>query len=170
MNITIEFEKLSLVPISRNFADQIFQEFTDEITVFMYPKSPATIEETYDFIDKALQSMQNDQELQMVVIDKQTGEFLGCAGLHSINSETPELGIWIKKSAHGQKYGREAVTALVNWARENLNYKYLKYPVDKNNIASRKIPESLGGVVEDEYIKTTPEGKKLDEVEYRIYR
>ena len=43
------------------------------------------------------------------------------------------------------------------------------YPVDKKNISSRKIPESLGGIIETEYKTTNMAGKILDEVEYRIY-
>ncbi len=170
MNIVIESERLMLAPITREFAEQIFREFTENITTYMYPKSPSKIKETYEFIDKAIKNMEENKELQMVVLDKSTKEFLGCVGLHSINTKTPELGIWIKKGAHGKKYGREAVATIADWAKNNLTFKYLKYPVDKNNITSRKIPEFLGGVIEAEYKQTTPYGKQLDEVEYRIYK
>lgn len=34
------------------------------------------------------------------------------------------------------------------WAQDNILFDYLLYPVNKDNIPSRKITESLGGVVE----------------------
>lgn len=36
-----------------------------------------------------------------------------------------------------------------------VEYKYLKYPIDKANIPSQKLAEKLGGKVEDEYITTS---------------
>jgi len=78
-----------------------------------------------------------------VILDKNTQEFFGCVGLHIKNPVAPELGIRIKKSAFGKKIGREAVAGLTNRARENLDFEYLFYPVDRDNIGSRKIAESL---------------------------
>jgi len=75
----------------------------------------------------------------------------------------------IKKSAHGNKYGREAVRGLKEWIDDHMKYRYISYPVDRKNIPSRKIPESLGGIVEAEYEKESQSGNILDVVEYRIY-
>ncbi len=135
----------------------------------MFPKPPDVIDETLEFIRSARSKMQVGEDLPVVVLSRSTGEFLGCAGIHHLDTETPELGIWIKASAHGNKYGLEAVTALTGWARANLLFDYLMYPVDRRNVASRKIPESLGGLVEAEYEKTNASGAVLDTLEYRIY-
>jgi len=170
LKIIIETKRLLLVPISLDFDKEIFKEFTSEITLFMFPKTAEKIEETQEFINSALGKIQKGEELQMVVLKKDTREFLGCAGLHHIDTPTPELGIWIKKSAHGNGYGREAVADLKKWADDNLKYDYLLYPVDKNNISSRKIAESLGGVIEREVDKENMSGNILHKVEYRIYR
>lgn len=168
-NLLIESERLKLIPTSEGYANDIFREFTDEITQFMYPRTSETIDDTLDFITLSKQKMEKGEELQVVILNKITGEFLGHGGITRINTDTPELGIWIKKSAHGNKYGREAVILLKDWAEKNLKYKYLMYPVDKRNISSRKIAESLGGVIEAEYKKNNMAGNILDEVEYRIY-
>lgn len=166
----IETDRLLLVPISLDFDKDIFREFTKEITVYMSPKPPDKIEETREFIKSSLEKMKKNEDLQMVVLKKDTKEFLGCAGLHRVNTPTPELGIWIKKSAHGNGYGKEAVFGLKKWANENLHYECLIYPVDKDNLPSRKIPESLGGVIEKEFDKKKLSGNILHEVEYRIYK
>lgn len=168
MNISIQTDRLSLVPVSRDYAQDIYREFTKEITTFMYPKPADKIEETYKFIDESIVKNNAGKQLQIVILDKKSKEFLGCGGLHEIDTRTPELGIWIKKSAHGNRYGREAIAGLEKWAQENLDFDYIKYPADKRNISSRKIPESLGGVIAREYKQKNLSGNELDEVEYRI--
>ena len=98
-----------------------------------------------------------------------TDEFFGCCGFHGRDSVLhPELGIWIKHSAHGHRYGREAILTIVAWAIEHVEFEYLVYPVSKENISSRKIPESMGGAVFQEIIKTSMDGRELDEVIYKI--
>lgn len=166
--IEIETDRLILVPISREYASDMFREFTKEITTFMYPKSPEKIEETHQFIDESMAKDNNGEQLQMTVLKKDTREYLGNAGLHDIKTRTPELGIWLKRSAHGNGFGREAIAGLENWAQKNLDFDYIKYPVDKRNIASRKIPESLGGIPGKELKQINLSGNELDEIEYRI--
>jgi RimJ/RimL family protein N-acetyltransferase len=169
IDFKIETDRLKLIPTSEKFAKEMFREFTKEITKFMYPKSPSSIDETLSFIKISKEKMSKGEELQVVILNKTTGEFLGHGGINNLNTDTPEPGIWIKKGAHGNKYGAETVKGLKEWIDKNLKYKYLLYPVDKKNIASRKIAESLGGIIETEYIKTGMSGNILDMVEYRIY-
>ena len=165
----IESERLKLVPTSEKYAQDIFKEFSKDLTVYMYPKPADEISETIAFINSSRSYMKTGKQFQVVILNKTTGEFLGHGGINHLNSDNPELGIWIKRSAHGNKYGLEAVRALKNWIDKNLPYKYISYPVDRRNIASRKIAENLGGIIEDEYQKTNMQGNILDEVEYRIY-
>ena len=141
-DIKIESERLVLRPIKIEDKDNIFNNFTDEITVYMYPSPSKDISETI--------------------------EFIGAAGLHNTKKEIPEFGIWIKKSSFGNGYGREAITLLFNWAKENLDVEYIKYPVDKGNIASKKIPLSLNGKLVKTYQEKTPDGRILDLEEYHI--
>ncbi|HWC29226.1 MAG TPA: GNAT family N-acetyltransferase [Dehalococcoidia bacterium] len=169
LDVVIESERLRLVPASEEYAEAIFREFTAEITTYMFPKPPDRIEETLAFIRGARDRMARGVDLDMAILLKASGEFLGHGGVHHLASDTPELGIWIKAGAHGNAYGREAVTALARWAFANLSVHYLTYPVDRRNAASRKIPESLGGVIESEYEMRTPTGNALDIVEYHIY-
>jgi RimJ/RimL family protein N-acetyltransferase len=64
----------------------------------------------------------------------------------------------------------EAITAIKKWAEENLNYEYLRYPVDRRNIASRKIPEALGGKIFRQYDRVNMSGNNLRLLEYIIYQ
>ena len=170
LDTTIITERLKLVPLSETYAPEIFRELTEDVTMYMFTKPPKKIEETIEFIQKARERIMNGEELNVSIFNKNTGEFLGGGGAKKINTRTPELGIWIKKSAHGNKYGREAVIALKDWIDQHVDHEYIKYPVDKKNIASRKIAEALGGVMREEYPKENMAGNTLDIVEYWIYR
>lgn len=163
-------DRLKLVSLSEEYAKDIFQNFTEEITTYMHPAAPKTIDDVLAYVHEQFLEMQKGEQFPVIILNKETGEFLGGGGAHQLHSMTPALGIWIKQSAHGHGYGREAVTALKKWLDEHVTYTYIKYPVDRKNTQSRKIAESLGGVVEDEYKKTNMSGNVLDEVEYRIYK
>ena len=113
--------------------------------------------------------MSNGTELILAILDVTTKDFLGCVGLHSQSTpKVAELGIWVKKSAHGRKIGREAVRAVFEWSVHNLDIETYRYPVAKENISSRKIAESLGGVVEQEKSVTYLSGAVVTECIYKI--
>lgn len=168
LNVEISTPRLLLKPISRDYKEVIFSEFTEEITTYTYPRPAENITDTETFIQQSLEGLKKGTNLEIVILAKDSQEFLGCAGIHNLNKE-PALGIWLKKSAHGNRYGLEAITALKEWADKNLDYEYLIYPVDKRNIASRKIPESLGGKIVKEYEKLNLSGNILQIVEYWIF-
>lgn len=169
-HIQLETERLRLVPAHMDHAQAIFEEFTPEITTYMQPKPATKLEDSQAFIRSTTQKRQAGEEVAFAILDKQTSEYLGNCGAHKLNTRTPELGIWIKKSAHGKKFGREAVTVVKQWIDAHIPYDYIIYPVAEANIASRKIPESLGGVVEAKYPKTNESGNTWECLEYRIYK
>lgn len=167
--VEIETERLKIVPMTMDYKMDCFREYTSEITTYMFhepPKDPSMIEKV---ICTSLEEMKNGTNLPLVILKKDTGEFLGRVELNEPHTKHPELGGWIKKSAHGHGYGREAMTAVKEWADANIEYEYIVYPADRDNIPSRKIPESLGGKVHASYDKETPSGKILHTMEYRIY-
>ncbi|MBW4565668.1 MAG: GNAT family N-acetyltransferase [Mojavia pulchra JT2-VF2] len=168
--VSLESKRLILQPISLEYTEDVFREFTSEITTFMYPKPAQSLGETEKIIKDMILQRENHTDLVLVILKKDNLEFLGICEVGAINTDTPELGIWLKKSAHGHGFGREAVNVLKNWVDKNLKYNYLSYPVDKRNIPSRKIAESIGGKVFREFKQTNKNGNLLDEVEYRIYK
>lgn len=168
LNVEIVTNHLRLKPISMNYKEDIFREFTQEIATYMYPRSAQDISETESFINDSVVGLKTRENLQLVILKKDSQEFLGCAGLHNINRKTPEIGIWLKQSAHGNGYGLETVIALKEWAEQNLDYEYILYPVDRANIPSRRIPLLLGGQIAREFDSTSLSGRVLHLVEYKI--
>ncbi|MEM9922664.1 MAG: GNAT family N-acetyltransferase [Cyanobacteria bacterium P01_D01_bin.50] len=168
LSIEIISSRLLLKSISLTYKKEIFDTFTEDITTYMYPRPAKNIVETASFIKNSLEGMKNQHELILVILKKDSQEFLGCAGIHGINKEHPEFGIWLKKTAHGKGYGLETVVAIKSWCEENLDCEYFIYPVDEENYPSRRIPEKLGGKVSRVYQKKNLSGRILNLVEYII--
>jgi [ribosomal protein S5]-alanine N-acetyltransferase len=168
-HVVIESERLLLLPTSEDYAREVFAGFKPPVTDLMFPAPAHAIEETLAFLRSARAAILAGVDLQVVILSVEDEEFLGHGGLHHVDTRTPEIGIWLKLDAHGEGYGREAVTALCAWALDNLELDYLKYPVDRRNVPSRRIPESLGGRIEAEYEQTNESERVLNILEYRIY-
>ncbi len=166
---TITTTRLTIAPVNEQYADDIFRELTPKIATYLSFDPTGKIEDIHTFITKAQINMKHDEEMPVVITLTATKEFIGCAGVHKIHTGKPELGIWLKQSAHRQGYGKEIIQGLINWAKKNLEFEFLTYPVAKANTPSRKLIESLGGVAVEEKIVTSPSGKVLDEVIYKIY-
>lgn len=167
-SLVIPCDTISLVSLHACFADEIFTAFTADITTYMVPAPAKHIDETYAFINTSVNGMRHHNELVLAIIAID-GTFLGCVGFHGRGQcRTPEVGIWLKKEAHGHHYGQQAVTHLLHWAAKHIDYDYVIYPVDKSNIASRRIPASLGGVVIQETQVNTLSGGVLDVMVYKL--
>ena len=80
-----------------------------------------------------------------IVCEKESGQPVGRAGLQlREEEEIPELGFEIEKSCRGVGYAREALKAVLAYAKEDLEMAELRSVVDVENAASRKLCESLG--------------------------
>ena len=89
--------------------------------------------------------MRAGTDAHFVVRRRPSLEFIGSAGLHNIDAEEPEAGIWIKESQHGYGYGPEAIATIVAFAGDALNKRAVLYPVVEQNDPSRRLAERLGG-------------------------
>lgn len=169
LNLSIAGRRIRLDSISASYEQAIFREFDEQISRYMFPKPADSLEQSREFILSSLAACAAGNNLQFVILDKQSQEFLGCCGLHGqTDSIKPELGIWLKKSAHGQGLGKEAIHTLVFWAQEALVLESFIYPVDRRNEASRKIPLSLGGKLIAERREVGRAGNSLDLLVYQI--
>jgi len=169
LSVIIETERLILKPISYDFAENIFNEFSEEIAIYMVPKPAKHIDETNIFIKHSLKGLEDGVNLQMIILNKKSNEFIGCISINDIGKIDPELGIWLKKTSHKSGYGLEAMNELIKWANENIEFEYLKYSVDKRNISSIKIAEKNNGKIMREYKNTGMGGNELEYLEYWIY-
>jgi RimJ/RimL family protein N-acetyltransferase len=167
-SIELFANRLKLRTFTPADAPEIFAAVGPAITRFMSwdpSPSPAAFAEVWR---QWLPRMTAGTDLSLVIRLRVTDEFLGVAGVHHIGSAEPEVGIWLKETAHGLGYGREAIAAIVQWTPAHIGAAALIYPVAKQNHPSRRLAESLYGTIVGERILRKPGGVVLDEVVYRI--
>lgn len=168
-DIRIITKRLVLQPISEKYIDEINKNFTKEITTYMPYDPTGNREDTINFVSNSIENLNMQKEIVFVVLDKITKNFIGCCGIHNINSESVEVGLWIKKDLHSNGIGTEIVTYLVKFIEDRFSVNYIIYPVDEKNIKSRKIPEKLGFEEFTRYTKPKNKTEILNTIEYRKY-
>ncbi|WP_223607583.1 GNAT family N-acetyltransferase [Chryseobacterium sp. OSA05B] len=167
-DIRIKTDRLLLKPVEESYVDDINTHFTAEITRYMPFNPEGDRNDILSFVEESKKTLSDNTDLVMVAIDSENN-FIGCCGIHHITSESVELGLWLKKSVQGIGLGTEIIMSLIEFLENNFTFKYIRYPVDKGNIASRKIPEKLGFIPYKKYRKNKGQSSFLDIVEYRKY-
>jgi RimJ/RimL family protein N-acetyltransferase len=159
--IVIQSPRLRLSQFQMTDAQEVFACITPAIATFM-PWEPPSWSEYVTRCEQRVRAPEPNN-FSFVIRRLDNRECLGMAGLEHADSVSPELGLWLKESAHGQGFGREVVATLVDWGHTTLGKGSFLYPVAVQNTASRRIAEKLQGEVIGN--RTNP---KYDAVVYRI--
>ncbi len=169
VEFVLNTQRLAIRPFSKAFLADYYQEFTDEITKYQYPDSFPHIEAADRVMSGFVRDMKQGEMLELVILT-QGGEFLGSMEVFGLKEDTPEVGLWLKRSAHGAGYGREALRGLLDHLNQTGKYRYYIYEADVRNTPSIRLIEKFlveKGGCED---ITTDSGKHLTLQTYRILR
>jgi RimJ/RimL family protein N-acetyltransferase len=161
-------DRLSLTAFTADDAPEAFAGASATVARFMKWEPAPSLEAFADLWRNGIAGMKAGNELSLVLRLRSTGEFLGLAALHNIGSADVEIGIWLKESAHGLGYGREAIAAIVAWACEHVAAEGFIWPVVEQNQPSRRLVESLGGVVVGRRVLKKAGGDVFNQLVYRI--
>ena len=78
-------------------------------------------------------------------LDDGTGRIVGDLSFKGLNSNgMVEIGYGIKKEYEGQGYMTEAVTAMVEWANQQIGVIYIEAETEPDNKASQRVLEKTG--------------------------
>lgn len=141
--IVIRSPRLRLSQFALADAPDVFACITPAITAFL-PCEPPSWSEYLGRCERSVQAPE-PHVYSFVVRRLDDEQCLGMASLEHGDAESPELGRWLAEHAHGRGFGREVVTALVDWGHTALEKNGFVYPVAVHDVASRPIAESLGG-------------------------
>lgn len=90
--------------------------------------------------------------IRYIIIEKRTGQIIGRCAFPSFQTiwNIPQFGIsyFVRRSARQHGYASEAAHALTTLAFQNLGAKKVEIYCDAENIASQRIPQKLGFVLE----------------------
>jgi len=119
------------------YIDDINTYFTAEVTRYMPFNPDGDRNDILAFVKESKKLLLESTDLVMVALDY-NNNFIGCCGIHNITKESVELGLWLKKKSQGIGLGTEIVGGLIEFLEKNFTFKYIVYPVDQENTASRK--------------------------------
>ena len=168
MSFILNTERLIIRPFSNSYLEEYYQEFTDDITKYQYPDSFPDIENAEKTVSGFVQDMEQGEMLELVILTK-GGEFLGSMEAFGLKEETPEVGLWLKSSAHGAGYGYEALRGLLDYLKAAQKYQYYVYEVDVRNAPSIRLVEKFRAEKKGCEDITTESGKKLTLQTYHIF-
>jgi len=86
----------------------------------------------------------DDHVFHFALIERDTGDVLGIAGLNRQGADTAELHYWIRTDRAGRGLTTEACRALIDWARDGLKVDRLTLWAGRDNLASRRVAEKVG--------------------------
>lgn len=167
-DIIIKTDRLLLEPVHEKYIEDIFINFTSEVTFYMPHNPEGNKENVINFVQQSKKGFLEKKEIVFAILDVKK-EFLGCCGIHHMDSKKIEIGLWLKTEAQNKGFGTETVSSLVHFIEKNLRFDYLIYPVDKDNTRSRKIAEKAGFIPFLNYTKRKTDLIDLNIVEYRKY-
>ncbi len=134
-----------------------------------------TVEESEIFARKMYAKYIAREDMVYSIYRKEDDVFLGSTGYHRINWAIGrfEIGYWGDTRYGGQGYITEAAALLTSFAFDTFRANRIEIRCDRDNIASRKIPERLGyqleGILRKDAMK--PDGKTLcDTCVYAVVR
>ena|SRR3990167_595228 len=134
--------------------EAIIESF-DELHRYMkWCKNINTVSESETYVREAVDNWilkKNDEPyLQLIILDKNTNNFIGATSFHHYDWEIPatETGYWVQQSKSGHGYITEAINAITQYAFKQLNVKRISLTCDPDNIKSKKIAERLGYTLE----------------------
>ncbi len=166
-SIAFDSDRLHFEIVNEKFKDAIFEALSPVVAKFLPFIPSGKLEDTQGFIDYSIAQLNKGQDITLTASDKQTGEFIGCCGIHDICKENVSLGIWLKEAAFGKGYGTELIQALEGFILKNMQVDYIIYNVERNNSGSIKIAEKLGYIFDHEFVRNIEDVKILNMLQYR---
>ena len=138
LTVNIETNRLLLTPISYNYIEEINKLFISQKNKSTAKKPTEKTEDTKVFIEKSLDKLINGIDLQMIILNKGTNEFIGLIGLYKLNTLEPFVKISTIKLFHKNGYGLEAMNGIIEWAKRNIKYNFIYYDFNKRKITNKK--------------------------------
>lgn len=99
-----------------------------------------TQEEAHEWIHASLQNWLYDISYEFAIFDRQSEDFLGSISISNISSQSnsAELGYWIKQDVQRQGFATESCMAITQFAFETVGLTRLEIVTHTGNLASQR--------------------------------
>lgn len=155
MKQILETERVYLRQLTQADYEALNTLLQDEEVMYAYEHA-FTPEEVQEWLDKQLKRYLEDGIGLWAIISKETGEFLGQAGLtwqETDQERELEVGYLLKKEYWHQGYATEAAKACKEYAFYVLGQNRVSAIIRENNLASQQVAQRLGMTPERQFVK-----------------
>lgn len=126
-----------LIPYILDYAQDFYNEYTDEIAQYMYLECFKSLDEVISYFNQSCHFDKIGETLHYLILDKK--EFLGAIEVYNLNDEYPEIGVWIKKSKQSSGIASIVLSQLLILLNNQYKKEYYMYCFDINNQPSRSL-------------------------------
>ena len=135
---------MRIEPFEMKYLDDYFGEFNEEITKYQWPDPFETIDDAKGLLKEFMDEMDVKETLFYSVISDE-GDFAGSVELHGLNSECPEIGVWIAQKEQRKGYAYASLKALLDIARSEYGKTRFFYEADIRNEGSMMLLKKFEG-------------------------
>jgi RimJ/RimL family protein N-acetyltransferase len=120
-------------------------ESDPEVKMF-FPDGARDRAKTEDMIKRFMAAYQDKSLPCFLLFNLESGEFVGRAGFGVAETGDTEVGYVLHKHFWGQGYASEALTALLEYAKNHIHVDYIIAYADPENLGSTRVMEKCGMV------------------------
>lgn len=165
----IETDRLILKNISEEHRDFIFSEFSDDvINEFLFDAEPLVDKQGADEIIEFYLQPEPRMQHRWILVKKDDHSKIGTCGFHCWNpsSGTCDIGYDLKMSYWGNGYMSEAVSAIMKFAKKEMNILKINACIYSGNMRSIELAQRMGFVFSGKTENLLFRGR---EYEHKIY-
>lgn len=144
MTCHINTERLHLRLIKSEDIELLCDLEADPEVKKYFPDGPRDRAKTKAMINRFISYYEERGLPCFLLFDRTSKEFIGRAGFGITDSGETEVGYVLHKKFWGKGYAAEAVTALLKYAKENIDVDYIIAYADISNTSSIRIMEKCG--------------------------
>lgn len=140
-------DRLIIREITLDDIDELYDIYADEEVTKYIDNLYENREDEIEFTKAYIKNMYGFYEYGMWIVQKKDGKVIGRAGISNreVDGESElEIGYLIGKPYQRRGYGYEAVSAIVNYAFDELEAEKLNCFIREGNHTSEKFAERLG--------------------------
>lgn len=168
MFINLETERLYLKCIGYEDVDFFYKQFsTDEVNRYLFDAEPcSSVEEAREWIDFFLEPEPRKQQRWILVL-KENDEKIGTCGFHCWNRGTGEveIGYDLQPSYWRKGYMSEAISRIMEFAREEMQIQRVCAHISVDNAASAGLVRKIGFVrTNEQYYEEFHDQKYLHDI------
>jgi RimJ/RimL family protein N-acetyltransferase len=147
---TISADWLTLRPFTRQDIPWVWEVSQDAaVRHFVSVPSPYELEHAAFFVEqRAIVGWDRGHRAEFLATETATGKRLGRVGLGLHGLGEAEIGYWVDPAARRSGVATKAVRTLCEWAFATLDLEIIEWRTEVGNIASRRVAEKAGFLIE----------------------